>query len=377
MPKDSVSPTSRKLPEKLSHSEQSNRSLLVVGSLSVILLASFVSLVYKLSQPGCDLVPYNSTSLSTAVTLDDGTMVFKIVVVTDLDHESKHPTKKNTWQSYMKKGILTISADKTKATVDWNDNEQLSLQSHFAAGGRSMELSDLVEFDGRLLSVDDRTGIIYEINNGEARPWVFLSDGPGNATKGFKAEWMTVKDKELYVGGLGKEWTTTEGVFVNHNPMWIKRVTPSGCVSHIKWVREYKKLRSAAGIEYPGYMIHESAQWSAIHRKWFFMPRRASKEMYTEADDEHRGTNYLLIASEDFDSVEVKLVGTHTGSRGFSAFQFIPGTNDQLIVALKSEEKDGIPVASYITVFDHKKDVILLDEQPLKGAYKYEGIAFV
>ncbi|VDO51785.1 unnamed protein product [Onchocerca flexuosa] len=33
---------------------------------------------------------------------------------------------------------------------------------------------------------------------------------------------MTVKDGNLYVGGLGKEWTTTEGVFVNENPMWIK-----------------------------------------------------------------------------------------------------------------------------------------------------------
>jgi hypothetical protein len=33
---------------------------------------------------------------------------------------------------------------------------------------------------------------------------------------------MAVKDELLYVGGLGKEWTTTEGVFVNHYPMWIK-----------------------------------------------------------------------------------------------------------------------------------------------------------
>ena len=26
--------------------------------------------------------------------------------------------------------------------------------------------------------------------------------------KGMKCEWMTVKDEHLYVGGLGKEWTT-------------------------------------------------------------------------------------------------------------------------------------------------------------------------
>lgn len=28
---------------------------------------------------------------------------------------------------------------------------------------------------------------------------------------GFKCEWATVKDGYLYVGGLGKEWTTTTG----------------------------------------------------------------------------------------------------------------------------------------------------------------------
>lgn len=51
---------------------------------------------------------------------------------------------------------------------------------------------------------------------------VFLNDGPGNTTKGFKGEWMAVKDNLLYVGGLGKEWTTSDGVFVNYNPMYIK-----------------------------------------------------------------------------------------------------------------------------------------------------------
>lgn len=240
-----------------------------------------------------------------------------------------------------------------------------------------MELSDLVVFDGHLLSIDDRTGVIYRIRGTDALPWVFLNDGPGNATKGFKGEWMTVKDGELWVGGLGKEWTTTEGVFVNHNPMWVKKVTRDGCIQHVNWVDQYKKLRSAAAIEYPGYMIHESAQWSEIHRKWLFMPRRASKQMYSEAEDETRGTNYLLKASEDFSHVEVQEIGELRGPRGTSAFAFVPGTADDIIVALKSEEKDGIPVASYIYIFNMQSGEILLDEQPLQGKYKYEGIAFV
>lgn len=84
---------------------------------------------------------------------------------------------------------------------------------------------------------------------------------------------MTVKGCHLYVGGLGKEWTTTEGVFVNHHPMYVKKISPTGEVEHVNWVKEYIALRTAAGVVDPGYMIHESGQWSEVHQKWFFLPR--------------------------------------------------------------------------------------------------------
>ena len=35
-----------------------------------------------------------------------------------------------------------------------------------------MELSDLGIFNGHLVSIDDRTGLIYIIEDDEARPWV-------------------------------------------------------------------------------------------------------------------------------------------------------------------------------------------------------------
>ena len=54
--------------------------------------------------------------------------------------------------------------------------------------------------------------LVYEILKGHLVPWVILEDGPGSVPKGFKAEWMTVKDERLYIGGLGKEWTSQEGV---------------------------------------------------------------------------------------------------------------------------------------------------------------------
>ena len=53
---------------------------------------------------------------------------------------------------------------------------------------------------------------MFEIRGTQLVPWVILEDGPGSVSKGFKAEWMTVKDHLLYIGGLGKEWTTQTGV---------------------------------------------------------------------------------------------------------------------------------------------------------------------
>lgn len=69
---------------------------------------------------------------------------------------------------------------------------------------------------------------------------------------GFKAEWLAVKDEHLYVGGLGKEWTTTTGEVMNENPEWVKVVGHRGSVDHENWVSSYNALRAAAGIRPPG-----------------------------------------------------------------------------------------------------------------------------
>ncbi len=47
-----------------------------------------------------------------------------------------------------------------------------------------------------------------------------------------------------------------------------------------------------------GYMIHEAVVWSNVHKKWFFLPRKASKSKYNDVDDERHGTNLLLVAGD-------------------------------------------------------------------------------
>lgn len=60
---------------------------------------------------------------------------------------------------------------------------------------------------------------------------MILPDGNGQVEKGFKSEWATVRDDILYVGSMGKEWTTASGEFQTYDPMWVKAINLHGEVS--------------------------------------------------------------------------------------------------------------------------------------------------
>ena len=325
---------------------------------------------------------YNNTyPLSAPFYISQGVLKYKIALIADLDTDSKMANKTNTWKSLYKRGYLMWdTTQNNKPSIEWTD--EIEVKGTLSMGGRGMELSELIVFNGRLLTVDDRTGIIYWVHfekNKHVRlsPWIILSDGNGEETKGFKCEWATVKDDHLYVGGLGKEWTTSEGVVLNFNPMWVKRISITGEVENIDWHDYYVKMRSTAGIEFPGYMIHEAIVWSDIHKQWFILPRRASKDRYNDVADEMHGTNYLLRANEDFsEKIAVSRVSElgEPATHGFSSFKFVPGTQNTVIIALKSEEYKG-SIASYILVFNI--DGTILYPETKVGDHKYEGIEFV
>ncbi|CAB1350151.1 unnamed protein product [Coregonus sp. 'balchen'] len=291
---------------------------------------------------------YNDTyPLSTPERTAQGTR-YRIGVIADLDTDSRSD-KKLTWFSYMRQGHLLVSESGNKVAVEW-DAERVLLESHLGGEGPG---------HGAV-----RAGGVQREAVQRGRP-----NG-----RGFKAEWLAVKDEHLYVGGLGKEWTTTTGEVVNNNPEWVKVVGHRGDVQHQNWVPKYNLLRSAAGIEPPGYLIHESAAWSDSLQRWFFLPRRASKERYDETADERRATNLVLSCSPDFEDVTVNRVGPHNPTHGFSSFKFVPNTDDQIVVALKSEEDAG-KIASYIMAFTLDGQ-ILLPETKI-GDVKYEGLEFI
>ncbi|KIH53978.1 Apyrase, partial [Ancylostoma duodenale] len=164
-----------------------------------------------------------------------------------------------------------------------------------------------------------------------------------------KIEWLTVKGPFLYAGG-------------------------HGVVRHVNWKDVFTKIRNFAGFKAPGYLTHEAVHWSDIHKKWFFLPRKASTTMYEEVADEKKGTNMLITADENFNSFEVVKVGNNNHpERGFSAFAFVPGTNDGIIMAIKSKEVTGEDSESFATVFDTRGNIIK-DDQNLGSNYKFEGI---
>ena len=75
--------------------------------------------------------------------------------------------------------------------------------------------------------------LVFAIENGVAIPQYILMDGDGHTTKGFKCEWATVKDGEMWLGGLGKEWTDNSGRILNLNPLWVKVIDEEGRIRHV------------------------------------------------------------------------------------------------------------------------------------------------
>lgn len=171
---------------------------------------------------------YNHSYPLTLPEASRGAIKYRIAVISDLDKDSKSKLYPNQWISYLLKGYLIYYPDDDVIQVNW-DKSKTVLSSSIAEDNRAMELSELVVFNGHLFSCDDRTGMIYRIRSDELLvPWVILSDGDGNESKGFKCEWATVKDESLYIGSLGKEWTDIYGNVINFNPQWVKKISPTG-----------------------------------------------------------------------------------------------------------------------------------------------------
>lgn len=283
-------------------------------------------------------------------------------------------------------------------------------ESRLPHGGRGMELSELEWYFGHLLTPDDHTGQLLEVLSPRGRldarvkhvlygqpsnvsPTTFrratLFDGDGkDETSVFKAEWMVIKDDVLMVGGHGRSYTFPEdGTRVkNHNAKWIKLVTMDFKVRHMDWSSQFDAIAQAVGVSFPGYLMHEAVLWSQQRKEWIFLPRRLSKDAFDPEKNERRGSNTVILASDDFKNISVVSIEglkDATGLRGFSSAKFVPGTNDRIVAAIRTIEVEtgktpgkGRETASFISVFEVATGRMLIAERNF-SAKKFEGLVFL
>eukprot|EP00002_Diphylleia_rotans_P030317 TRINITY_DN621_c0_g2_i3.p1 TRINITY_DN621_c0_g2~~TRINITY_DN621_c0_g2_i3.p1 ORF type:complete len:269 (-),score=66.83 TRINITY_DN621_c0_g2_i3:208-1014(-) len=242
--------------------------------------------------------------------------------------------------------------------------------------GRGAEMSELIFYDGNLLTFCDSTGLVFRVDGDRLFLRLAIADGNGKEEKPFKTEWATTKDGLLHVGSMGKEWVQ-DGQVLHHNMEWIKVIDTCGVIRNLDWTENYQALRRAVNCTSPGYLSHEAVAWHPQRQRWIFAPRRASTDTpYSEGADENLGTNLLLLADETFTDIQVHTAGELRMDIGVTSIKLIPNTD--VIVALKVYERANESFKTWLTVFDVEGNI--LSDPPLiliDSEHKFEGIEFV
>eukprot|EP00638_Chattonella_subsalsa_P021996 CAMPEP_0117859006 /NCGR_PEP_ID=MMETSP0950-20121206/2862_1 /TAXON_ID=44440 /ORGANISM="Chattonella subsalsa, Strain CCMP2191" /LENGTH=363 /DNA_ID=CAMNT_0005708769 /DNA_START=102 /DNA_END=1194 /DNA_ORIENTATION=+ len=310
---------------------------------------------------------------------------FTIRIVADLDRNAVQ--EDGSVQSVFKEGKLKQNIETGRYSIVWG-KEDILTSNITGRDRRGMELSELKRVGMQLLTVCDKTGTIYEINAVESdpslQPIMSVIGGNGAGEEPMKMEWMTVKDEELYIGSNATDcFDGQDGTYLHSWHKWIVRIDKNKDVAREDWTKKYKLIQKAAGVPDSGYIVHEAFEWSVCMQSWVILPRHVShqslEEALIEGTYDKKGTNMMLIADENFENIEaISIYGNAIPTHGFSSFSFVPGTYDQVIVAIKTMETQDPPTLqkSFATVFNVNGNV-LMDETEIPGGKKYEGIEFI
>ncbi|BES70355.1 hypothetical protein RE428_13730 [Marinobacter nanhaiticus D15-8W] len=297
---------------------------------------------------------------------------YTLAIITDEDHASQVELEdgQTAWQSTLRYDRLTRCEDPSTGRARYTLEEipadqggEHHLISLIAEGGRGAEFSELVMFGERLVTFDDRTGLVCEIrNDNQLVPRHILMTGSGDEQfKGFKSEWATLRGDQMIVGSHGKK----------PQEEWIKVLDRTYTLQSINWQDNYQRIRDALGVDAEGYVIHEAAEWHPDRNQWLFFPRKISNEPFDEpVDEREKGSNVLIVADEDFTDIRTLEVGERVPERGVSSFKLVPGRPNECI-GLKSVEI-GDRTETYLFCFD--LDGNILQEDTFLGAYKCEGV---
>jgi soluble calcium-activated nucleotidase 1 len=303
---------------------------------------------------------------------DSTTSEYLLAIITDEDHASQVEQEdgRTAWQSTLRHDRLHRQADPQTGQPRYRfedipeaEGGEFQLISLIAEGGRGAEFSELVMFGKRLVTFDDRTGLVCEVRGqNQLVPRNILMTGSGDEEfKGFKSEWATLWNDQLVIGSHGKKPAEE----------WVKMLDRNYGVRSVNWADRYQRIRDALGVGPDGYVIHEAAEWHPYRREWLFFPRKISNKPFDEAvDARERGANMLIIANEDFSQIRTLEVGERIPERGISSFKILPGHPNEC-VGLKSVEI-GDRTESYLFCFNLDGEV--LQDDIFIGDYKCEGL---
>ncbi|EKE38478.1 hypothetical protein ENUP19_0311G0018 [Entamoeba nuttalli] len=332
--------------------------------LTIICLVSFICCIKIFNTP---LTPNSYQYQPNYKLYSKNSPFFRVAIISDLDKASKLNKK---WRSSMIIGTIFKQGN----TYEFQQQEEFNLTLGINENGRGMELSELLNFNGELYGFDDRTGVVMAIDLEKKKtyPRYILMDGDLNSDKGMKIEWATVYKDSMYIGSIGKEFTTPTGEYLNDNPLYIKKIDQNGKITAINWKNKYNNLKNAVGIYGDGYMINEAVTYSASANKWYFAPRKCSKEKYDDSKDETRGCPYI-ISTEDFSNFDIINDPQHDLNKGFSSIKVLPNDENKLLY-LKSVEV-GERSETYIGMITTSGEVLMQDK--LVAKMKMEGIEFI
>ncbi|GAB0100401.1 hypothetical protein DMENIID0001_164350 [Sergentomyia squamirostris] len=294
-------------------------------------------------------------------------------LIADRDRNSRVPGQAQTYESILKFGELTYENGLYTLKLNKDDT---TIRTKFSHKGYGAEFSELVNFNGKYYTVDDKTGIVFEVDpSDKVIPWAILAAGNGGEKTGFKAEWATVRNDLLYVGSLATEYIDKDGKRQDSS-FWVKTISKRGYVQNIDWKPNYEKVRKAMGINYPGFVWHEAVDWSPATEEWIFMPRKCSTRPY-DVGIETVGCNKIVIASKTFSTIKTIDIDRESAdsAAGFSSFKFIPGTKDRHVLALRVVKKNG-KTKTYAVVIDVTNGKVLMAEQKISNE-KFEGVLFL
>jgi Apyrase. len=310
------------------------------------------------------------------------TTQYQLAIITDEDQAARTTLEDGqvAWSSTLRYDTLIREWDPQQARAQYQfepvprDQGGINqLISIISEGDRGAEFSELAIFGSKLLTFDDRTGLVCEVRgNNHLVPRQILMTGSGDEQfKGFKCEWATLKDDQLIVGSHGRP-KARNGQLQTGELEWVKVLDTDYRLQSINWHEVYERMRQALGIDSTrGYITHEAVEWHPLYRQWYFFPRKLSYEPFDEPKDEReKGTNVMIITDENFENIRYMTIGERKPERGVSSFKFIPGRSDEC-VGLKSVEVDD-RTETYIFAFD--LDGNMLSDEVFLGNYKCEGV---